>query len=618
MGLVSTNDIYNASGLSKIGFLGKPLAWFVKKILDLDKLNNLYDGGSHLGDVEFLAYLLNDLNIDFEIHEEDLKRIPKTGPFVIVSNHPLGALDGILLMHIISKIRPDFKVMGNFLLHKIKPLEPMVIPVNPFESRKDAYNSLNGMREVLRHLKNDGCIGIFPAGEVSYRDNDGILHDREWQETAIKLIKKSKVPVVPVYFNAKNSEIFYRMAKLHPDFQTAMLPSEMMKKRSKPIQLRIGKPISVKQQQEHEDLEEYKEFLRNKTYLLSSYYNKKKSIKDVLKNPSQIDLSNIHLPKISSKNKVKDIVNETDVKLLQADLENLRKDNEFLLFTSNNYECYISKSEQIPNILREIGRLREITFRQVGEGTNDEIDLDKYDNHYHHLFLWDKEANKIVGAYRMAIGAEVYEKYGIKGFYINELFNFDPEIHPFFKKCIEMGRAFVSSEYQQKPMPLFLLWRGIIHIALRNPQQKFIIGGVSISNQFSDFSKSLMIEFMKTHYYDSTVAQYVRAKKEFKIKLNEDEKKFIFSESEADLNKFDKIIDELEPNVLRLPVLIKKYIKQNARVIAFNVDPNFNDAIDGLMYIRVSDIPESTLQPVLVDIQAEIDRKIQTGEFDVR
>ena len=616
MGLVSTNDIYTASGLSKFGIFGKPVAWAVKKALNLDKINDLYDRGKHLGATDFLEYLLKDLNVHYEIHDEDLKRIPKSGPFIIVSNHPLGALDGILLMHIIHKIRPDFKVMGNFLLHKIKPLEPMVIPVNPFETRKDAYNSLNGMREVLRTLKDGGCIGIFPAGEVSYRDDEGILHDREWQDTAIKLIKKAKVPVVPVYFNSKNSEIFYRAAKIHPDFQTAMLPSEMIKKRTKPIQLRIGKPILLKQQEEHVDLQEYKAFLRNKTYLLSSYYNKKKSIKEVLKNPTQIDLSNIHLPKISTKSKVKDIVNETDVELLKSDLENIKQIEECFLFTNNNYECYFAKAEQIPNILREIGRLREITFRQIGEGTNEEIDLDKYDNHYHHLFLWDKDADKIVGAYRMAIGAEVYEKYGIKGFYINELFNFEPEIHPFFKKCIEMGRAFVSSEYQQKPMPLFLLWRGIIHITLRNPQQKFIIGGVSISNQFSDFSKSLMIEFMKTHYYDSTVAQYVRAKKEFKVKLTEEEKKFIFDESEADLNKFDKIIDELEPNVLRLPVLIKKYVKQNARVIAFNVDPNFNDAIDGLMYIRVSDIPDSTVQPVLEDIQAELDRKIQSGNFD--
>ena len=608
MSLVTTNDIFQATGLSRFGIAGKPVAWFMKKATKLDKLNDIYDRGKHLETSDFLSYLIDDLNVDYEIHEEDLKRIPKTGAFILVANHPLGALDGIILMHLMSKIRPDFKVMGNFLLHKIKPLQPMVIPVNPFETRKEAYSSFNGMREVLRTLKEDGCIGIFPAGEVSYRDDQGNILDREWQESAMKLIQKAKVPIIPMFFRAKNSELFYQMAKLHPDLQTALLPGEMVKKRTRPIQIRVGKPVMPKQQEQYTDVNEFKAFLRKKTYMLSSYYNKEKSFKDVLKSPTQL-----HLPRIYSKSKVKDIVPEVDVQFLKNDLDELRKDESALLFTNNNYECFFSKADVIPNVMREIGRLREITFREVGEGTNQEIDLDKYDNHYHHLFLWDKENSRIVGAYRMALGKEVFEKYGVKGFYINELFNFGPEIHPLFTQCIEMGRAFVSSEYQQKPMPLFLLWRGIVHVTLRNPDQKFIVGGVSISNQFSDFSKSLMIEFMKSHYFDSTVAQYVRPKKEFKVKLSEEDKQFIFHETDADLNKFDKLIDELEPNMLRLPVLIKKYIKQNARVIAFNVDPNFNDAIDGLMYIRVADIPESTVKPVLDDIQNELHRKLDSN-----
>lgn len=610
MSLVTTDDIYAAAGLDKYGPLGMPMAWFLKKLTKMDTLNDIYNGGKGQDCIPFLNYLIEAMNVDYEIHEEDLKRIPKTGPFILISNHPLGGLDGIILMHLVSKIRPDFKIMGNFLLHKIKPLEPMVIAVNPFETRKDAYNSLNGMRDSLRLLQEGGGLGIFPAGEVSYRDDEGRILDREWQDAAIKLIKKAKVPVVPMFFRAKNSQMFYRLAKLHPDLQTALLPSEMVKKRTRPIQIRIGKPILLKQQHEHESLEEYKDFLRRKTYMLSSYYNQKKSLTDVLKNPTTIPL-----PKVMNK-KVKTIVDETPLELLQKDIDGLRHDENNLLFTNNTYECYFANAEQIPNILREFGRLREITFRAIGEGTNNEIDLDHYDQHYHHLFLWDKEKSKIVGAYRMAIGSEVYAKYGIKGFYINELFNFEPEIHPFFKKCIEMGRAFVVQEYQQKPMPLFLLWRGIVHVSLRNPTQKFIIGGVSISNQFSDFSKSLMIEFMKSHYYDATVAQYVKAKKEYKVTLRDEDKEFIFEETEADLNKFDKFIDEVEPNMLRLPVLIKKYIKQNARVIAFNVDPKFNDAIDGLMYIRVSDIPESTMRPVLEDIQAELEKKIQQEKFD--
>ena len=620
MGLVSTNDIFQGIGLNKLGFFGKPIAWSIKILTRLNVLNGIYNRGKHLPTDEFLDYLLDDIDADYEIHAEDLSRIPKTGPFILLSNHPLGALDGIIMMHAIRKIRPDFKVMGNFLLQKIKPLDPIVIPVNPFETRKDAHNSVNGLRAALKHIKEDGCLGIFPAGEVSFKDEEGEIVDRQWQNSVIRLVQKAEVPVVPMYFRAKNSPLFYRISKLHPDLQTAMLPSEMIKKRKKPIQIRIGKPILPKTLAEYKDVDQLRLFLRKKIYILSAFYGKKASFRDNLtidnikKIPSSIPALPLKIipqfiPQLSRAPKPKEIIPETDVELVKADFEQLKKDPMALLFTSNNYECYFSLAQNIPNVLREIGRLREITFRAVGEGTNHEIDLDWYDNHYHHLILWDKENLKIVGAYRMALGAEVFEKYGVKGFYISELFNFEPEIHPFFKKCIEMGRAFVAEEYQQKPMPLFLLWRGIVHVTLRNPQQKYIMGGVSISNQFSDFSKSLMIEFMRSHYYDSIVSQYVHAKNEYKVRLKEEDRSLLF-DTQADLNKFDKLIDELEPNMLRLPVLIKKYIKQNAKVIAFNVDPKFNDAIDGLMYIRVSDIPESTVKPVLEDIQAELERKI--------
>lgn len=607
MALVSTKDILNVSGLKKLGVFGYPLAWAVKNISGLEKLNDIYKRGNGKNAPDFLQYLLDDLELKYELHEEDLKRIPAEGPFVIVSNHPLGALDGILMMHIIGKIRLDFKVMGNFLLHRIKPIEPMVIAVNPFEGRKEAYNSSSGMRAAFKHVKEGGCLGIFPSGEVSAKDEEGNISDREWQESAIKLIKKLEVPVIPMYFRAKNSPFFYRMAKLHPNLQTALLPSEMVRPRTKPIQIRIGKPVLAKHQNEFEDIGSFTEFLRKKTYSLSTYYTQKKSsLMDTLKIPTTIAIN-------TTSKKPKPIVAETAPELIQGEINSLRKMEDALIFKNNNYECYFSKANDIPNILREIGRLRETTYREIGEGTNQEIDLDRYDVHYHHLFLWDNETNCIVGAYRMALGKEVYEQFGIDGFYINELFHFDSEIHPFFKRCIEMGRAFVIPSYQQKPMPLFLLWRGIVHITLRNPEQKYIIGSVSISNQFSDFSKSLMIEFMKSHYYDPYVAQYVRAKNEFKIKLKDEDKEFFFDEAEADLNKFDKLIDEIEPNVLRLPVLIKKYIKQNARVIGFNVDPKFNDAIDGLMYIRISDLPENTVKPVLEELQAELNRKLANG-----
>jgi hypothetical protein len=229
------------------------------------------------------------------------------------------------------------------------------------------------------------------------------------------------------------------------------------------------------------------------------------------------------------------------------------------------------------------------------------------------MFLWDRESKKLAGAYRMGLGSKIYARYGIDGFYLQDLFRFEPELYKMMSQSLELGRAFIIKEYQQKPMPLFLLWKGIVHTTLRYPEHKYLIGGVSISNQFSNFSKSLMIEFMKSHYYDPYVAQYVHPKKEFKVKLNDADKDFVFDATEADLNKFDKIIDEIEPGALRLPVLLKKYIKQNCRLIGFNVDPLFNNAVDGLMYIKISDLPESTVRPVMEEFQAELESKFPSS-----
>lgn len=595
MSLISKKDIINAAELKKYGLLAKPIAGLAYNLLRINRLNKLHDSNLHLQSPLFEAQLLKDLAVSYEVEDQDLSRIPKEGPFILVSNHPLGGLDGIIMLKFLSEIRPDFKIIGNFLLQKIKPLENRIFPVNPFDSRKEIKSSLLGMKKAFEHVKNGGALGIFPAGEVSHKNDKGEIVDRPWQKPVMKLIKKANVPIIPIYFKAKNSALFYRLGQKHPDIQTAMLPREFLKPRLKPIQIRIGRPILVKQQNEFDNIEEFTHFVRKKTYLLSSSFNPKKRITESLKGSISLKSST-----------PKKIVSETPLKDIKREIDALRGTDK-MLFTNKRYECYFTPYKEVPKLMREIGRLREITFRQVGEGTNNSIDIDQYDKHYHHLLLWDSQENKIAGAYRMGLGQEIYKNYGLNGFYIHELFDIDPQIQPFLKKCIEMGRAFVCPAYQQKPMPLFLLWRGIIHVALRNPNHKYIMGGVSISNQFSDFSKSLMIEFMQSHFYDPYVAYFIHAKKEFKPKIKNQDREFIFNEAKADLNKFDKLIEELEPKGLRLPVLIKKYIKQNARVVAFNVDPKFNDAIDGLMYIRISELPESTIKPVLEELQAELE-----------
>ena len=599
MSLITKQDLALAAGLNKWGVLKNPMASMIMKFAKINKINTLYDDIKNKEGQDFFDSLLSELNIKYLAFQEDLAKIPKTGPFILVANHPLGALDGIIMCKILSEIRPDFKVMANFLLTNIKPMAPYVISVNPFENRKEAYSSMSGMREALRHLQEGNCLGIFPAGEVSNKNNEfNEIQDKEWEEPVLKLIKKAKVPVVPMYFHAKNSELFYKVAKLHPDLQTLMIPAEMLNKRERPIKIRIGRPVTPKVQNEYESVQDLGRFLRKKVYMMKSYFEDRKSVAEFLK----VKDLNIMPQK---EEVVQNIIDETPLSEILADIENLRKKEGKMLFSNGEYEVYFTKFDEIPAMMREIGRQRELTFRAVGEGTNLPFDLDEYDKHYCHLILWDNAQQKIAGAYRMALGAEVMKNYGIKGFYTSSLFDFDQELQPFFRKIIEMGRAYITLEYQQKPLPLFLLWKGIVHVCLRNPEHKFLMGGVSISNGFSDFSKSLMIEFMRSHYYDAVVAQHVRPKNEYKVYLSERDKELFFEGVDNDLNKFDKLIDDFEPE-LRLPVLIKKYIKQNAKVVAFNVDPNFNDAVDGLMYIRISDLPESTIKPVLEELAEQL------------
>lgn len=595
MGIVTAKEVAKVMNLEKLGPIGTSIGWIVLHSTKLSTINKEYDKRKNLNGIEFINSILKSFEIDFKISEKDLKRIPKAGPFIVIANHPLGGIDGMILMKILLEQRPDFKMIANFLLHRLDPLKPYIMPVNPFEDHKEAMSSLGGIKQALSHLSEGGALGIFPAGEVStYKDQRRIV-DKPWEPAAMKLIQKANVPVIPVYFHGKNSTFFYRLSGLSDVLRTAKLPSEMLSQKKRKIKVRIGHLISAEDLSAHSNLEAFTAFLRRKTYMLANSFEKKNFLSG--------------LPKSMKFSKTpEEIIGKTDESSMEGEVETCRMLDKRLL-ESKNYEVFLAKKEIIPNIVTEIGRLREITFREIGEGTNLATDLDKFDDYYYHLFLWDKDARKIAGAYRMGMGNEIFKKYGIDGFYLQDLFRFEPELYPMMSQSIEMGRAFIIKEYQQRPMPLFLLWKGIVHCTLRFPEHKYLIGGVSISNKFSNFSKSLMIEFMKSNYYDPYIAQYIKPKKEFKVKLKDADKDFVFDESQANLNKFDKIIDEIEPEGLRLPVLIKKYIKQNARVVAFNVDPLFNDAIDGLMYIRIADLPESTVKPVMEELQKELEQK---------
>jgi putative hemolysin len=377
------------------------------KLLKISTLNKVYDRNKHLKEVDFLNGVLEDLQIKFEIPEEDLKRLPKEGAYITISNHPLGGIDGVLLLKLMLEREPNFKIIANFLLHRIEPLKKYIMPVNPFENHKDAKSSVVGIKETLRHLSDGKPLGMFPAGEVSTYKDGKLMVDKPWEEGAIKVIRKAQVPVVPIYFHAKNSGLFYLLSKISGTLRTAKLPSEVFSQKHRVIKVRVGKPISVAEQNEYKTIEEYSEFLRKKTYMLANPFEKESK----LLNPPTLKIPR-------SPKEPKKIVTPASQDQMIAEVNFLRS-SDCRLLQSKNYEVFFADADKIPNIIHEIGRLREITFREVGEGTNESIDLDKFDQYYHHMFLWDDDAKQIAGAYRMGLGSEIFPKMGVEGFYLN-------------------------------------------------------------------------------------------------------------------------------------------------------------------------------------------------------
>ncbi|MFC2090522.1 lysophospholipid acyltransferase family protein [Bacteroidota bacterium] len=582
--LVDTHELLNTARVKKFRKLG--VARILMTVLRINKLNKLYEELNQVEGIEVIDELIEKLEIDFEIREEEIQRIPKDSAFVTVSNHPFGGIDGILLVKVISKVRPDIKVMGNFLINRIKPTSDFLFPVNPFESKKDKSSSQKGIKMAIDHLNEGGVLGIFPAGEVSSYNADNLgKTDRRWQTPALKMIKNAQVPVVPVYFEGSNSRLFHMLGLIHPSLRTARLPSELLNKRNKKIRIRIGTPISLAEQNEFTDLERYGRYLRARTYALGS----------------AMEVRRFFLPRFIRAAKPEKVAAPGDRQLIYQEIEELRNSDDALLFANASFEVFCTNSYSIPHTLYEIGRLREITFRLVGEGTNRSTDLDEYDLYYNHLFVWDREKKLIVGAYRIGIGADIIHRYGIRGFYIHSLFRIQRGFRKILKQSMELGRSFVVEEYQKKPLPLYLLWKGILYFLLKNEAYRYLVGPVSISNQFSEFSKSMIINYIRKNFYHKEYSKYIHPRSRYNIpEYNIDED--IILESTNNLQKFDQFIHDIEETGFKMPVLLKRYLKLNGKIIGFNVDPKFNNALDGLLLLDLFDVPMDTIASLSKDL----------------
>lgn len=562
-----------------------PFSNLLMEVLKLNKINKIYSEALDKNPDEFIGNILKSLNISIQISEQDLEKIPLTGSFITISNHPFGGIDGLILLSILLKKRTDYKIIANFLLKKIEPLSPYILPVNPLEER--TKNSLSGLKTAFQTLKNENPIGIFPAGEVSSFHSKQIIADKIWNVGAMKLIKKAQVPILPIYFEGNNSLAFHLLGLINPKLRTAKLPSEVFNKKNKIIHVRIGNPIGIEDQNACENIKELTNYLRSRTY--------------ALKYANNTDGATSYLSKKSIVRKT--IADEKAQYVLLKEINALQSKD--LLFENETFQIFCTKATNIPNILDEIARLREITFREVGEGTNNPIDIDKYDYYYHHLFMWNKNAQKLVGAYRIGKGAEILEKYGKKGFYVNSLFKLKKELVPTLNQTIELGRSFIIKEYQRQPQPLFLLWKGILYFLIKNPNYRYLIGPVSISNDFTCISKSLMIEFIKLNYFDNKIARHVKPRKSYKVKMKEFNIQELVNFTKNELNKLDKMICEFEPDKVRIPVLIKKYFKQNAKIVGFNIDPRFNNTLDGLVFLDLLEVPKLTIHQLAKEFNDE-------------
>ena len=580
--VVTHKDLKQALGLK--GFFGTCVSGLAYAVLGLGKINRLYDGAADYQGREFADHLLQNMNITFDFDEQQLSNIPKEGGFVVVCNHPFGGIEGVMLYSLIAKERPDFKIMANFILSHIPNLKEAFFSVNPFTENPEWKSSVSGIKASIQHIAAGNGLGVFPAGEVSrYHDHD-YPEDLPWSTSIARIIKNANVPVIPLFWGGRNSRWFYFVDKIHPMLGTARLTGELANKHDKCITLQIGKPILPAEIAEYEDPKELAAYLRCRTYALEG---------------------NIPEPKAKKKEVVPEpIVEPSSVDDLKAELAAIREKS--FLYASSDYECYLADYEDIPHLMHEIARLREITFRAIGEGTGKSLDQDKFDQHFKQLILWDTEKERIAGCYRLGIGSEIIPKFGIKGFYVSTLVNIDEAFSEKLSHTIELGRSFVALDYQKEVLPLVLLLRGLSDVVVRYPEINHFIGPVSISAWYPKFYLSLIARFVaENHAIEDDLKDKVTPKTPFVPDFLKVDSDALLKHNMGGVEKFDKFLFRLSNGAYRMPTLFKKYLKLNAKSLCFNVDPDFNDTLDSLLFLTFTDFPEDEVMPLFRDSSDE-------------
>ena len=562
------------------GAFGKMVSKLLIKALEIDKVNKVHAKYAGEKTLDFVRDILKEAGVRYEVPQEQLDHLPAEGAFITVSNHPIGSLDGLILCDMVGQLRPDYKLMTTYLLSLIPELKDHFLPVDNFSEDIVACN-VESMRAAREFLEAGGGLGFFPAGEVSsYQKGENrtaigekpVIEDIPWSRTIAKLIKRSSVPVIPIYFDAANSDLFHTLGKIHPRLRTIRLVHELFNKRGALIKVRIGQPI---QPSEYADMDPrtLSTYIRNRTYALEAQCQQE--------------------PVAETQTHLQPLAAPVDPALVREEMERITNR---VVFTSGDYRCYLVPSGEIPNTMKELARLREMVFRAVGEGTGLPQDTDQYDTYYRQLILWSISNQEIAGAYRIGVGSELMARpEGARSFYSDSLFHFQEGLTPYLPKAMELGRTIILPQYQRDVTTLKLLMSGILTSIGRIPGMEYTLGPASISNSIPYFYKSLIVHFMLKNCSAPDAASMVKPGHPFQadfLRVNPDS---LLAPCHS-LDDLDRLILALSDGKYRLPVLLRKYVSFGARVVGFNVDPDFSNSLDAFVLQWVHDMPENSFR----------------------
>jgi len=529
-----------------------------------------------------LEGLLTEMRISLRVDSTDQVRIPSTGAVVVVANHPYGVLDGALLTVLLTRARPDVKILANFLLADVPELERHCIFVDPFQTDRSVESNRKPLREALAWLRQGGMLAVFPAGEVStWQMPSAQIVDPAWNDTAVRLMRRTGAIALPVYFCGHNSVGFQLLGMIHPRLRSAFLLQEFLQQEGKSVEMRVGSPVPAETIQGVADDHEATDYLRWRTYLLAR--------RTKAETPWPMALRSKLAAKIQES-----VAAAGQPGQLAQEIERLPADR--LVAENGDFAVYFANASEIPHLLSEVGRLRELTFRRAGEGTGKSRDLDSFDDYYQHVLLWHKKKKELIGAYRAGNTAEILAQRGIEGLYTSTLFRYNERVFEKLGPALELGRSFVRPEYQRQYAPLLLLWKGIARLVTTRPEIPILFGAVSISNDYNGASREMIYRFFESRMQEDNLAGLIEPRRPFRPNLLRRWDCRSMCRALRDLDELSEPITDVEADGKGLPILLRQYAKIGGKLVGFNVDRKFSNVLDGLVVVDLRQTEPAVLE----------------------